>query len=494
MQGLGIDIGSSSVKVSVFDLNSGKVVGSGQYPDKEMKMIAHQSGWAEQDPEWWWEAFRNAYKRACNSPNVHSEEIQSIGISYQMHGLVCLDKSGQVIRPSIIWCDSRAVGIGKDALRQLGEDYSFNHLLNSPGNFTASKLKWVKENEPELYNRIDKICLPGDYIGYRLTNRLTTTISGMSEGIFYDFKAKKISKELLSLYGFSESIIPELRESFDDHGRVSQDISKELGISSNALLSYKSGDQPNNALSLNVLRPGEIAATAGTSGVVYGVSDDLFIDYSQRVNSFAHVNYTKEDPRIGILLCINGTGISNSWAHKWTKAESYPVMNDQAETIAPGSDGLIFIPFGNGAERMLNNANPGAGLFGINFNIHTPAHLYRSVQEGIAYSFMYGMEAFIENDIDLKVIRAGHANMFLSPLFAQTLSTLSGVNIELYNTDGAAGAARGGLIGAGIAGVEDVFSGLQKIKTYTPDANLRKKYPELYQRWKKELKKILNKE
>lgn len=492
MLSLGIDVGSSSVKVSIYSHDDGAVVSSGQFPDAEMQMIAPRPGWAEQEPKWWWFAFKQAYRRAIHKQDVDTRRITAIGIAYQMHGLVCLDKNGTPLRPSIIWCDSRAVEIGQKALDNLGEEYAFNHLLNSPGNFTASKLRWVQENEPEIFQATDKICLPGDYIGLKLTNRLTMTITGLSEGIFFDFQKKTVSEELLRNFNFDMDLLPEAHPSFADHGTVSAAIAGELGLSPKARVTYKAGDQPNNALSLNVLNPGEVAATAGTSGVVYGVSDSLFIDYSQRVNSFAHVNYTAAQPRIGVLLCINGTGIANAWAHKWTRADSYAVMNDKASRIPAGCEGLTFFPFGNGAERMLGNANTGAQLRGLNFNVHVPAHLYRSVQEGVAFAFIYGMEAFEENQMPPGVIRAGYANMFISPLFTQTLATLAGVDIELFNTDGSVGAARGALVGARDATLDTVFETLQKVDTYSPDYNLRDEYLTLYHRWKEQLLQILN--
>ncbi|MCB0637934.1 MAG: carbohydrate kinase, partial [Lewinella sp.] len=478
-------------KVALYDPAAGRELATGQFPDQEMRITAARPGWAEQEPEWWWEAFQQAYQRAVRKAQIDTRRITAIGISYQMHGLVCLNEAGEPLRPSIIWCDSRAVPYGRQALEGVGEEYAFHHLLNSPGNFTAAKLAWVKEHEPEVFASIATICLPGDYLSFKLTGERTTTISGLSEGIFYDFVEQDISQRLLDHFGFSRAMFPTVKPSFADHGTVSAAMAESLGLSPRARVTYKAGDQPNNALSLNVLQPGEIAATAGTSGVVYGVSDTLFIDPSQRVNSFAHVNYERDRPRIGILLCINGTGIANAWAHKWTGAEGYPVMNEQAAAIAAGAEGLTFFPFGNGAERMLGNASVGAGLQGLNFNTHTPAHLYRAVQEGIAYAFIYGMEAFRENDISPRVIRAGRANMFLSPLFTQVLSTLSGVDIELYDTDGALGAARGAWVGAGEADLATTFASLDRMKTYRPASDERAAYQDKYQNWKARLQGLL---
>jgi xylulokinase len=493
MYSLGIDLGSSSVKVTIFNYESGEVAGSAHFPPKEMAMIAEKPGWAEQDPSWWWDAFQKAYRKASEGLSGETRKIEHIGIAYQMHGLVCLDKNGEPLRPSIIWCDSRAVQIGEEALEALGPEYGFHHLLNSPGNFTASKLAWVKTHEPHIFEKIDKICLPGDYIAFKLTGELATTVTGVSEGIFYDFKNQDISRPLLAYFGFPDDILPPIKTSFENHGQVKADMAAELNLSDKARVTYKAGDQPNNAFSLNVLEPGEFAATAGTSGVVYGVSDQLFIDPSQRVNSFAHVNYTKADPRIGILLCINGTGIANAWAYKWTKADNYAAMNEEALKIQKGSEGLHFFPFGNGAERMLGNAALGSHLLGINFNRHTPAHLYRAVQEGIVYSFIYGMEAFEENNIPISVIRAGQANMFLSPVFTQILATLSGAPIELYDTDGALGAARGALVGGDQMGLTEVFSTLTKKSVIEPEAGAQTIYQGLYQEWKNQLDQFLKK-
>ena len=491
---LGYDIGSSSVKASLIEIESGSCLTAAFYPKQEMLINAINPGWAEQDPNLWWENLKLATRDVIASSGLTGDAIKAIGISYQMHGLICIGKDHQVLRPSIIWCDSRAVEIGSKAFRETGEQVCLSRLLNSPGNFTASKLKWVKENEPKVYERIFKILLPGDYIALRLTGEVCSTISGLSEGIFWDFQSREPAQFLLDYYGFSPELLPELKATFSEQGRVNRSAAQELGLKEGTPVSYRAGDQPNNAFSLNVLEPGEIAATAGTSGVVYGVSDVVRYDPLSRVNTFAHVNYTPENIRLGVLLCINGTGILNSWLKRnagFTTA-SYSAMNEAASGIPVGSDGLVIIPFGNGAERMLGNVDPGSFFAHIDFNRHRNSHLVRAAQEGIVFAFHYGMEIMRQTGIQPSVIRAGKANMFLSPVFRETLAGITGATIELYNTDGSQGAA----IGAGLStgyykSFREAFSGLKKLETIEPDRSKADAYLSAYEKWLEVLNRVI---
>lgn len=487
---LGIDVGSSSVKASLVNAENGKCVASDFSPKVEMEITALKSGWAEQHPDSWWNNFKAALKNILSESGVNSSDIKAIGISYQMHGLVLVDKNQQVLRPSIIWCDSRAVPYGEKAFKGIGEEQCLSHLLNSPGNFTASKLAWVKENEPELFAKIDKIMLPGDYIAMKLTGDITTTVSGLSEGIFWDFKNNCVSEDILNYYDFDKSIIPTILPTFAEQGKVTAFAAKELGLAEGTPVTYRAGDQPNNALSLNVFNPGEIAATAGTSGVVYGVNGNVKYDPQSRVNTFAHVNHTTESTRLGVLLCVNGTGILNSWMKKNVAPESmsYKEIDAMAEKIAIGSDGISILPFGNGAERMLGNKETGCSIHGINFNKHGKAEILRAAQEGIVFAFAYGMEVMQGMGIDTRIIRAGFANMFMSSIFRDTLAGVTGATIELFNTDGSVGAAKGAGIGAGIykSNVE-AFSTLEKLKSTEPDAKNETAYKEAYELWKSKL-------
>ncbi len=491
---LGCDVGSSSVKVSVVDKETGLIIGSDFYPKEEAPIKASRPGWAEQNPEDWWSYLKIAMRGALEKANVSGKDVKAIGISYQMHGLVIVDKKLQVLRPSLIWCDSRAVTYGDLAFKNIGEKFCLSHLLNSPGNFTASKLAWVKEYEPEIFKSIYKIMLPGDYIAMRLTGSPVTTVSGLSEGVFWDFQENKVSDELMSYYGFDNSLIPEIRPTFGLQGEVMASVASELGLKKGTPVTYRAGDQPNNALSLNVLNPGEIASTGGTSGVVYGVNDKVNYDPYSRVNTFAHVNHDVKDPRLGVLLCINGVGILNSWIKRNVASEctSYPALNELAATVPIGCRGLSVLPFGNGAERMLRNRQVDCSIHGLNFNIHTKAHVARAAQEGIVYSFKYGMDIMNEMGIDIRIIRAGKANMFLSLIFCEALACVTGSVIELYDTNGAAGAAKGAGIGAGIYKTpEEAFSSLKKVEVIEPDGLKANEYCGAYDVWKDRLTQVV---
>ena len=493
---LGYDIGSSSVKASIVNAETGKCVSSAFFPKSEAEIIAVKQGWAEQRPEQWWEHLKQSTAAVLAESKVNPADIKAIGISYQMHGLVCIDRDHNVLRPAIIWCDSRGVPYGEKAFDELGHEKCLSHLLNSPGNFTATKLKWVKDNEPEVFERIDKIMLPGDYIAMKLTDRVCTTVSGLSEGMFWDFKNGRIADFLMEYLGFSSSIIPEIVPTFSVQGQVTAHAAAELGLAEGTPVCYRAGDQPNNALSLNVFHPGEIASTAGTSGVVYGVNGEINYDPKSRVNTFAHVNHTNEQTRLGILLCINGTGILNSWVKRTVAPEgiSYPAMNDLAAQAPIGSEGVSILPFGNGAERVLQNREIGSSIHGVNFLKHGKQHIVRAAQEGIVFSFQYGIEIMEQMGMDVKKIHAGHANMFLSPLFRETLAGVSGATIELFDTDGSVGAAKGAGIGAGIyKDNNEAFATLDRIEVIEPKEADRQAYRDAYGLWKQRLETILNK-
>lgn len=487
---LGFDVGSSSVKASLVDVATGKCVASAFYPKSEAPITSKRIGWAEQDPRMWWDNLKLATAEVLSKAG--KVKVEAVGISYQMHGLVCVGKDGEPLRDAIIWCDSRAVPYGEAAFKGVGPEKCLSHLLNSPGNFTAAKLAWVKENEPEIFERIDKIMLPGDYIALKLTGEACTTIGGLSEGMFWDFKENRPASFLMDWFGFDESILPRIVPTFSEQGRLTASAASELGLEAGIPVSYRAGDQPNNALSLNVFNPGDVAATAGTSGVVYGVNGEYGYDPQSRVNTFAHVNHSAEAPRLGILLCVNGAGILNSWVRRNVVPEgvSYSEMNDIAAGIPIGSEGVSISPFGNGAERMLGNKEAGCRVSGLNFNIHSWKHVVRAAQEGVAFSFKYGMDIMSAMGMNVSVIHAGNANMFLSPVFRDTLAGVTGATIELHDTDGSLGAAKGAGMGAGIfKNSDEAFSTLERIAVIEPSDG--EAYAEAYTRWKDELEKTI---
>ena len=488
---LGYDLGSSSIKVALVNATDGSVLGTAQHPENEMTISSPQPDWAEQNPEDWWEAACAATQKLLTKTQVSPSQIAAIGIAYQMHGLVLLDKNGQVLRPAIIWCDSRAVDIGNQAFAALGEDFCLENYLNSPGNFTASKLRWVRENEPEVFAQIDKIMLPGDYLAYRMTGEICTTVTGLSEGVFWDFKANTIAQKLLDYYQIPTAMLPEIVPAFGQQGKVTPTAAAALGIAPGIPVGYRAGDQPNNALSLNVLRPGEVAATGGTSGVVYALSERPVFDPQQRVNSFAHVNYSEIKPLTGVLLCINGAGSLYRWVREnlgrsiQLSESLYRQMEQLASSVPIGSEGLSILPFGNGAERMLGNQNPGAQVLGLQFNRHEQRHFFRAALEGISFAFVFGMEVMRDLGIPISTLRVGNDNLFQSAIFSKTIATLMGVEIEVLDTTGAVGAAKAAGVSVGIfnSPEEAVGQSLAPVNTYLPDTQHTSNYVAAYTRW-----------
>ena len=491
---LGYDVGSSSVKATLMDAGTGKALAAATSPDRELEIIAQGPGWAEQHPDTWWEHVKLATQQIRDKAPFDADDVKAIGISYQMHGLVVVDKNKQVLRPAIIWCDSRAVPIGQKAAKDIGTKKCLKRLLNLPGNFTASKLKWVKDNEPKVYAKIHKMMLPGDFVAMKMTGEIKTTPSGLSEGIMWDFEKDRLADFVLDNYGIAPDLVAETVPTFSIQGELTGEGAGELGLKAGIPVSYRGGDQPNNALSLSVLKPGEVAVTAGTSGVVYGVTDRKNHDPKSRVNIFVHVNHTGKKPRYGVLLCLNGTGILNSWLKHNFGGDGldYPQMNDLAAQAPVGSDGLIILPYGNGAERTLENRNIGASIHGWNFNIHKKPHVLRAAQEGIVFALNYGLQIMRDMGTKLKTVKAGNANMFLSPLFAEAFATITGATVELYKTDGSQGAARGAGLGAGLyKGPEEAFVGLEPVRTVEPNKQLKKPYQTAYEAWEVVLNKQL---
>lgn len=490
---LGYDLGTSSVKACIVESDSGEIIASDFFPKEEAHIKALKPGWAEQAPDSWWESLKAVTASVLAASRVNPSDIKAIGLSYQMHGLVCIDKEGKPLRDAIIWCDSRGVPYGEKAFSDLGADTCLSHLLNSPGNFTAAKLQWVKQNEPETFEKIWKVMLPADYIAYRLTGNIVTNPEGLSEYMLWDYKHNSIARFLLDYYGYPAEIFPDVQPTFSDQGKLTAKAAAELGLSPDTVVTYRGGDQPNNALSLGVLNPGQIASTAGTSGVVYGINDTYDYDPLSRINNFAHVNHTAENPRIGVMVCINGTGILNSWVkhNVATPDMSYNDMNEQAASVAVGSEGLTIMPFGNGAERVLQNRQIGCSFHGINFNLHKRQHVYRAAQEGIAFSFNYGIEIMEQIGMKINTIHAGNANMFLSPVFRDTIASVTGATVELFDTDGAAGAAKGAAIGYGLyKDPAEAFASLRRLAVIEPAAD-RTPYLEAYARWKETLENII---
>lgn len=489
---LGLDIGSSSVKVTLLDTVSGKVVAQATSPSTEMAIEAPKAGWAEQHPDLWWEHTCRAIQAIRASNPKELQALKAVGIAYQMHGLVLVNREGRAVRPSIIWCDSRAVSIGAKAFQEIGEDECLTTLGNSPGNFTAAKLAWVRQNEPELLKQAVHFMLPGDYIALRLTGQTGTTPSGLSEGVLWNYKTNTVAERVLEQFSLPASLVPAISPNVGAFAEVRGDVAKELGLPAGVLVTYRAGDQPNNALALNVLNPGEVGANAGTSGVVYGVTGGLGVDRLSRVNNFLHVNSTVEKPRIGVLMCVNGAGSFYRWVKStFAQNHSYSELNAMAAKSPVGSRGLVGIPYGNGAERTLGNRSVGASLQGIDLNRHALGDVVRCTQEGVVFALCYGLEIMRSMGLSVTRVRAANANMFQSEVFQRTFATATGAPVELYTTDGSEGAARGAGIGAGIFSLSDAFRGLSSDLTLEPEQSSVAATREAYERWKEVVTKAI---
>ena len=482
MIGIGYDIGSSFVKAALVDVETGRPIARARVPEAEISIDALQIGWAEQDPNLWWQYLCDATKKLLSDAQIKADQISSIGISYQMHGLVLVDQELNPLRKSIIWCDSRATPYGEGAFEKLGATYCKEHLLNSPGNFTASKLAWVIENEPELYQKAFKLMLPGDFLSAKLTGEPQTTITGLSEGIFWDFKTDQPSKALFDHYQIDQNLIPEIVSNFTVQATVSNAGAKATGLKAGTPITYRAGDQPNNAYTLGARKAGDVVATGGTSGVVYALTDQLSGQELTKVNTFAHVDYQPQKKIFGKLLNLNGAGIQYRWLHRLMGELGYDKLNEMAQKVPIGSNGLQVFPFGNGAERMLDNKVVNGHISNINFNIHDNHHMVRATLEGIAFAMIYGIEILKNDGVEIETLKVGNDNLFLSGVFSKTIADSLGISIQMLEATGAEGAAK-----ASIARADQTQSNINITKTINPNPNNQDQSITAFEKWKKQL-------
>lgn len=469
---LGIDVGTSSVKVSIVG-EDGVILASATAPASSERAInSPNPNWAEQNPEDWWE---DAQQAILNLPLEARLQVEAIGIAYQMHGLVLVDSQFQPVRPSIIWCDGRNIQESQILAESLGLDALENRLLNKPGTLTLAKLAWVAEHEPETLAKAHTFGLPGDFIAYKLTGEWSTTKSGYSEMVGWDFGASIPFEEGFRKAGWKLPL-PEARPNLEEGAPIQKVIAEKLGLPPSARVTYRAGDQPNNAFGLGVLQQGETAISAGTSGVLYGIGDSS-PGLHEGINRFLHVN-----SQIGVLMCLNGVGSALAFARRtWFQNQSYEALSELASQANP-ENCPYFFPFGNGAERILSE-RAFSGFTELDFNRHNLPELARSVFEGIAFAYRLGSEKMEKAGCLSKVVNGTESGLLKSSFFAQLLANELQVELILSEGDGSTAAARGAALG-----IKKILPKPAPLKRYLPTSPANH---ERFSHWHKILEKFL---
>ena len=477
---LGFDVGSSSVKASLVNADSGKCVATAFFPEKEAPIMAVKAGWAEQDPQMWWDNAKLSLKKIMVEAGATAEEIKAIGISYQMHGLVCVDKNLKALRPSIIWCDSRAVPYGEKAFKDLGADQCLSHLLNSPGNFTAAKLAWVKENEPENFKKIKKIMLPKDYLAYKLSGTFCTDYSDASGMLLLDVKNRKWSKEMCDICGITEDMLPKLFDSFEKVGELKHDLAAELGLRDGVVIAAGAGDNAAAAVGTGTVGNNKCNISLGTSGTIFMSSDSFAVDSNNALHSFDHA-----DGHFHLMGCMLSAASCNKWwMDEILKTKDY--ADEQKGIDKLGENHVFFLPYLMGERSPWNNPNARATFTGITMDT-TREDMTQAVLEGVAFATrdMYEVAKSIGVAPKRTMICGGGAK---SPLWRRMIANILNVEVDVPSCE--EGPGMGGAMLAMVAcgaykSVEEAAAAIVKVdKTEKPDPELVAKYEARYQQFK----------
>ncbi|URZ18007.1 xylulokinase [Clostridium felsineum] len=428
MNFLGIDLGTSSVKLVVMN-EEGEITTS---VSEEYGISYPKPGFAEQNPDDWWKGTKIGINKLINEKGINLLDIAGISFSGQMHGLVALDENGKVLIPAILWCDQRT-GKQCDYLnKEFGQDklskYTGNMALTG---FTLPKVLWVKENKPEIYKKIAHIMLPKDYISYKLTGKFASDVSDASGTLMFDVENRKWSEDIMKLLNIKEEVLPKVYESYEVIGNVSEEASRETGLSIKTKVIAGAGDQAAGAVGTGTVNSGVLSVALGTSGVVFASSEKFYVDKDNRLHSFCHANGKWH--QMGVILAaasslkwwvdnINEDGTQDSFEKLLLEAEKSPA----------GSRGVFFLPYLMGERTPYNDPYAKGSFIGLNMT-HKKGDMTRAILEGVAFALRDSLEILKSLKVDMKEIRISGGGS-KSALWRQIIADVFNLRVSIINS------------------------------------------------------------
>ena len=432
---MGIDVGTTGTR-AVIVRPDGHVVGAATGDHQPMRML--RPGWAEQDPEDWWQAALVAIRRALSEARLKGSEVAAVGFTGQMHGVVLLDKALTVLRPALIWCDQRSQPQCEWITQKTGRERLIQYVSNPAlTGFSAPKLLWVRDNEPQVFERAAHFLLPKDFVRFRMTGEFASDVSDASGTLLFDVTNRRWSREMLAALEIDSALLPRVFESPEITGEITQETAVLTGLTAGTPVAAGAGDQAASAVGNGIVLPGLTSATLGTSGVIFSYTESPKLDPRGRIHTFCHAVPGKWH----VMGVTQGAGLSLRWfrdqfapSETWyarnTDADPYELLIRQAERVPAGCDGLLWLPYLMGERTPHLDAQARGMWFGLTA-AHTRAHLIRSILEGVAFSLRDSLEIFKEIEIPVEQIRAsgGGSRSFLwrqiqADIFGKELVTL----------------------------------------------------------------------
>jgi xylulokinase len=446
MKLLGIDIGTSGTRAVVID-GQGQVISAATA--EHVNFASPQLGWAEQDPEDWWGAATRAVQQCLAQANINPGDINGIGLTGQMHGLVALDKNDRVVRPAILWCDQRT----SQECREITEELGAQQLIEFTANpaltvFTLPKIRWMQKHEPEVWSGVRSILLPKDYVRFRLTGSRATDVADASGTLLFDVAHRQWSAPMLEVAGLHADLLPRVFESQQISGHVSEEAGRATGLRAGIPVVAGAGDQAAGAVGMGIVEPGAVSATIGTSGVVFAATAAPVRDPQGRIHTFCHAI-----PNCWHVMGVTqAAGLSLKWFREQFSAngnsavDSYDHLMEEAAKTPAGAEGLLWAPYLMGERTPHLDPNARGALVGLTAG-HTRGHMIRAILEGVAFSLRDCLTIFSELQIPVASIRLGGGGA-RSPLWCQIQADIFGREVSVLQAE--EGPAYGAALLAGV--------------------------------------------